>query len=183
MFKLGNTARNIREKNSSSEEKPQKKISAIGEGDNPSATSVQSPNDGKTIIGAGVIIEGKICGSGNLIIEGLMKGDVELEGSSITVGPKGRIEGEIIAKDTIINGQMNGKINAAGTVNIARHADFCGEIKAKNISIDDGAFFNGKIDLDREPNQNIDTTNGLMFKPIEKQNKVSLVSTAKRVTP
>ena len=109
-----------------------------------------------------------------------MKGDVELEGSSITVGPKGRIEGEIIAKDTIINGQMNGKINAAGTVNIAQHADFCGEIKAKNISIDDGAFFNGKIDLDREPNQNIETINGLMFKPIEKQNKVSLVSTAER---
>lgn len=175
MFKRSKNARIVKDKNdmNSSEEKPDKKIIAFSANDNPSAVSAQSPNDAKTIIGEGVIIEGKIRGTGNLIIEGSMKGDVELEGNSITVGPQGRVEGEIVAKDAVISGQVNGKINAAGTVNIAQHADFCGEIKAKSISIDDGAFFKGKIEMDREPSRNIETDGGQASKAGEKKSKVS----------
>jgi cytoskeletal protein CcmA (bactofilin family) len=175
MFNRSNNAKVAKEKNNTnrSEVKPEKTIGSTGKGDKPSAISVRSPNDEKTIIGEGAIIEGKISGSGNLIIEGLMKGDVDLEENSLTVGPNGRVEGEIIVKDAVISGQMYGKVNAVRTINITQHADFCGEIKAKSISIDDGAFFKGKIELDREPNRNIETAGGLMFKPCDKQNKVS----------
>jgi len=175
MFKRSNNASILKDKNdiNGSEEKPDKKIVSFSTGNNPSAESAQSSGDEKTIIGEGVSIEGKISGTGNLIIEGSMKGDVELEGNSITVGPNGRIEGEIIAKDAVISGLVSGKINAKGTVNIARHADFCGEIKAKSIAIDDGAFFKGKIEMDRDPNRNIETTGVHMANPDEKKNEVS----------
>lgn len=153
MFKRGNNTKIVKEKTHTNrpEEKFYKKFISTDAGDNPFAVSVPSPIDEKSIIGEGVVIEGKFTGSGNLIIEGLMRGNVELDGNSITIGPKGRIEGEIIVKDAMISGQMNGKLNAVGMVNIARHANFCGEIKAKNISIDDGAYVKGKIELDRDP--------------------------------
>jgi cytoskeletal protein CcmA (bactofilin family) len=48
---------------------------------------------------------------------------------------------------------MDGKIAALESVNITRSADFNGEVKAGQISIDDGAFFNGKIELNRGPNR------------------------------
>jgi len=175
MFKRSSNASILKDKNKiiDSEEKPDRKIISLGADNAPSSTSVHSPRNEKTIIGEGVVIEGKISGKGNLIIEGSMKGDVELEGSSITVGPNGKIEGEITALDAVISGQVSGKINARGTVNIAQHADFCGEIKAKSIAIDDGAFFKGKIEMDRDPHRNIETTGGPTFKPDEKKSKVS----------
>ena len=184
MFKRGNSARIVKEKSNvnSVKEKPEKCNGSASTSDNPSANSMRSSNDHKTIIGEGVIIEGNISGSGNVIIDGSMKGNVELEGDSITVGSKGQVEGEIIAKDAVISGQMNGKINATGTVNIAQHADFCGEIKAKNISIDDGAFFKGKIEMDRVPRRDRETTGKQMLKPSEKQNKVYPMPVAEPLT-
>ena len=183
MFKHSNNAKATKEENNKnrSELKAEKMIGSIGKGGKASAISLQSPNDEETVIGEGVIIEGKISGSGNLIIEGLMKGDVDLKESSFTVGPKGRVEGEIIVKDAVIEGQMYGKVHAVQTINITQHADFCGEIKAKSISIDDGAFFKGKIELDREPNRNIEAVGGLMFKPDDKQNKVSALPVTESV--
>ena len=152
MFKRGNNAKIVKKTNTNSPmERLYKKFVSTDAGDIPFEVSVPSSIDEKSIIGEGVVIEGKFTGSGNLIIEGLMKGNVELDGNSITIGPKGRIEGEIIVKDAVISGQMNGKLDAVGMVNIARHANFCGEIKAKNISIDDGAYVKGKIELDRDP--------------------------------
>lgn len=180
MFNFGNNANVAKEKNNPNplDLKPDTRFRSSGKSDKRTAISVGPPSDNKTIIGEGVIIEGKISGSGNLIIEGLMKGDVDLEENSLTVGPKGRIEGDIIVRDAVINGQMNGKVNAVETVNITRHADYRGEIKAKRISIDDGAFFNGKIELDRGPNRNIETGGGPMHKPGETQNKVSIMPLA-----
>ena len=175
MFKRSNNASILKDKNdiNDSKEKPGRKIVSFGLDNAPSAKSVHSPRDEKTIIGEGVVIEGKISGKGNLIIEGSMKGDVELEENSITVGPNGRIEGEITALDAVISGQVSGKINARGTVNIAQHADFCGEIKAKSIAIDDGAFFKGTIEMDRDPNGNIEAICGPTSKPSEKKSNVS----------
>ena len=111
MFKRSSNASILKDKNKiiDSEEKPDRKIISLGADNAPSSTSVHSPRNEKTIIGEGVVIEGKISGKGNLIIEGSMKGDVELEGNSITVGPKGRIAGDIIAKDAIISGRPTSK--------------------------------------------------------------------------
>jgi cytoskeletal protein CcmA (bactofilin family) len=180
MFKFGNNANVAKEESNPIplDLKPDNTFSSTGKSDQQTAISVHPPHDNQTILGEGVIIEGKISGSGNIIIEGLMKGDVDLEENSLTVGPKGRIEGDIIVRDAVISGQVNGKVNAVGTVNITQHADCCGEIKAKSISIEDGAFFNGKIELDRGPNRNIETAGGRMYKPGEKQSKVSIMPVA-----
>jgi cytoskeletal protein CcmA (bactofilin family) len=108
-----------------------------------------------TLIGEGLYIEGNISGTGNIVIDGEVKGNVEVKDNSITIGRKGRVEGEIIARAAKISGHMDGKIAALESVNITRSADVCGEVKAGRISIDDGAFFKGKIELDREPTRKI----------------------------
>ena len=81
MFKLDKKAKTAKERNNTNrpEVKPEKKIGSTAKGDKPSAISVRSLNDENSIIGESVIIEGKISGSGNLIIDGLMKGDIDLE--------------------------------------------------------------------------------------------------------
>jgi cytoskeletal protein CcmA (bactofilin family) len=106
-----------------------------------------------TVIGENISIEGHIRGAEHLVIEGSMKGNIEMEKNDFTVGSKGRIEGEINAQNVKVSGQMIGNIKTQGKVEITKEADFMGEIKAKNISVEDGAYFKGSIELDKEPHR------------------------------
>ena len=80
-----------------------------------------------------------------------MKGNIEMAKHNFTVGPKGRVEGEINALRVKVSGQMIGHIKTKGTVEITKEADFMGDIRAKNISVETGAYFKGSIELDKEP--------------------------------
>ena len=106
-----------------------------------------------TLIGENISIEGHIRGNEHLVIEGSMKGDVQMEGHDFRVGSKGRVEGEIKAQNVKISGQMIGNIITKGKVEITREADFMGDIRAKGISIEDGAYFKGSIELAQEPHR------------------------------
>jgi cytoskeletal protein CcmA (bactofilin family) len=106
-----------------------------------------------TVIGEKISIEGNIRGDEHIIIEGSMKGNVEMEKHDFTVGSKGRVEGEINAQNVKISGQMIGNIKTQGKVEITKEADFMGDIRAKSISVEDGAYFKGSIELDREPHR------------------------------
>lgn len=106
-----------------------------------------------TVIGENISIEGQILGNEHLVIEGAMKGNVQMEGHDFTVGSKGRVEGEIKAQNVKISGQMIGNILTKGKVEITKEADFMGDIRAKGISVEDGAYFKGSIELDQEPHR------------------------------
>jgi len=107
----------------------------------------------KTVIGEKISIEGSIQGDEHLVIEGSMKGNIEIDKHNFAVGQKGRVEGEINAQSVRISGQMIGNIKTKGKVEITREADFMGDIRAKSISVEDGAYFKGSIELEREPHR------------------------------
>ena len=107
----------------------------------------------ETVIGEKISIEGDIRGEENLVIEGSMKGNVEMEKNNFTIGSKGRVEGEINAQNVKVSGQMIGNIKTQGKVEITGEADFIGDIRAKSISVQDGAYFKGSIELDKEPHR------------------------------
>ena len=107
----------------------------------------------ETVIGEKISIEGDIRGEEHLIIEGSMKGNVEMEKNNFRIGSKGRVEGEINAQNVKVSGQMIGNIKTQGKVEITKEADFMGDIKAKSISVEDGAYFKGSIELEKEPHR------------------------------
>lgn len=107
----------------------------------------------ETVIGEKISIEGDIRGEEHLVIEGSMKGNVEMEKNNFTIGSKGRVEGEINAQNVKVSGQMIGNIKTHGKVEITKEADFMGDIKAKSISVEDGAYFKGSIELEKEPHR------------------------------
>jgi cytoskeletal protein CcmA (bactofilin family) len=119
--------------------------------------------DGKTVIGEHISIEGLIRGEEHLLIEGSMKGNIELAKHNFVVGSRGRFEGEILAQNVGINGQMIGTVKTKGKVEIKKEADMSGDIKAKSISVEEGAYFKGSIELDREPHRKA----AIKGKPIE----------------
>ena len=121
----------------------------------PSATTTPAPapSEEKTIIGRHISIEGQIKGREHLVIEGEMKGNVEMEKHNFTVGSNGRVDGEIRAQNVNIGGLLKGGIKAVGKVEVTKEADFFGDIKANSISVEDGAYFKGSIEMNREPHR------------------------------
>ena len=82
-----------------------------------------------------------------------MKGNIEIAKHNFSLGSNGRVEGEINAQNVKISGQMIGNIKTQGKVEITKEADFMGDIRAKGISIEDGAYFKGSIELAQEPHR------------------------------
>jgi cytoskeletal protein CcmA (bactofilin family) len=110
----------------------------------------------KTTIGENISIEGQIKGEEHLVIEGALKGSVALDKHNFTVGLNGRVDGEIRAQDISISGQLKGTVKALGKVKVTKEADFWGDIKARSIAVEDGAYFKGSIEMDREPHRKSD---------------------------
>ena len=109
--------------------------------------------DGNTILGQNISIEGSIRGEENIIVDGSMKGDIVLEKNDFIVRSKGRFEGDIRAQNVNISGLVMGNVITKGKVELTKEADFIGDVKAKNFLMEEGAYFKGSIELDREPNR------------------------------
>jgi cytoskeletal protein CcmA (bactofilin family) len=132
-----------------------------------SPTPTSEPSNSKTVIGEHISITGDIQGTENLVIDGSLLGKIELEKNHITIGPKGRVNAEINAKNVTIKGQLKGNIQAAGMVSITRDAKFVGEIKSRSISVEDGAYLKAAIELQRDPKKADLTMEKMTSKPIQ----------------
>ena len=119
-----------------------------------------SAREEKTVIGEHITIEGSIRGSEDLEIAGSMKGNIDLEKHNFRVTPSGKMDGEIAARNVSVSGEFKGNIKSHEKVELTREADFFGEIRAKSISVEDGAYIKGMIELDREPNRKSSPVSG-----------------------
>lgn len=115
------------------------------------STTTSAATAEKTVIGEDISIKGSIHGKGDLVIQGSIKGTIDLNNHHLTVGPNGNVEAEVNAEHVTIGGHLAGNINARGKVEITKTAVFTGEIKAKRISVEDGAYLKAVIELEREP--------------------------------
>ena len=104
----------------------------------------------KTSISNLIFIVGDINAEADLIINGKVKGNVEIKNHSFFLGPSGRLQGKIHGLNVRIRGQMKGEIKATGKVEITLEAKFEGKINCKSISVEKGAYFQADVDLGRK---------------------------------
>jgi cytoskeletal protein CcmA (bactofilin family) len=99
-------------------------------------------------IGASMTIKGEISSREELIIDGEVDGAVESH-SVLTVGPNGKVRANIKAREVVVYGSVRGNVEVAEKIAIREQGSLVGDIKAAGISIDDGAYFKGSIDIVR----------------------------------
>ena len=107
------------------------------------------PNKERTAISHSTTIVGNIKAKEHLVINGIVKGNIEINNYTLFIGPSGRLDGEVHAQNVRVRGHMRGEINAKGTVEITQGANFSGIIKSKGISVESGAFFDALVELGR----------------------------------
>jgi cytoskeletal protein CcmA (bactofilin family) len=123
-------------------------LSAVGD---PAPRPAPTPNRSEapakeSIISAGLTIEGKIEGKGNVRIAGEFKGDVNVQGN-LTIEPGAHLTGGVKADTVIVGGQLDGNIDAASRVELLQTGVLNGELKAGSLTVAAGSRMRGKAEF------------------------------------
>jgi len=101
-------------------------------------------------IGKSVVIKGQLSGSEDLYVDGQVEGSIELQTNNLIIGPNGQVRADVNAKTVVVQGRLDGNIHASERAELHKSAVAVGDISAQRLSIEDGAYFKGKIDMQRE---------------------------------
>ena len=104
-------------------------------------------------IGKSLVIKGEVSGSESLYIDGRVEGSINLSGNRVTIGRNGVVNANINAREIVVTGKVRGNLTASDRVDIRNEGSLTGDVVAQRISIEDGAFFKGGIDI-RKPGAN-----------------------------
>ncbi|MEO8735379.1 MAG: polymer-forming cytoskeletal protein [Edaphobacter sp.] len=108
------------------------------------------PTGEQATIGKSLIVKGELSGSESLYIDGKVEGAINLPGNRVTVGRNGQVAANIVAREVVVLGKVRGNCQASDRVDIRSEGSLTGDVIAARISIEDGAFFKGGIDI-RKP--------------------------------
>jgi cytoskeletal protein CcmA (bactofilin family) len=101
-------------------------------------------------LGKSVIIKGELSGSEDLYVDGQVEGSIELAGHRLIIGPHGQVRARVNAKGVIVQGKLEGNIQASERVELTKSAILVGDIATQRVAIEEGAYFKGKVDIQRE---------------------------------
>ncbi len=118
-------------------------------------TSVASGTSSKpgARIGRTLRIKGELIGTEELVIDGEVEGTVDLGESRLTIAPQGRVQADVKAREIIIEGNVRGTAHASDRLHIAKSGNVSGDLVAARVSIEDGAYFKGSIDIQKPEEQ------------------------------
>ena len=102
---------------------------------------------GLTIIGPLVMIKGQVFSREDVYLNGQMEGTVEVPECRLTIGPEGRLQANVRAREIVVHGTIHGTVEAGETIDIRQDAKLVGDIKSGRIIIEDGAYLKGSVDM------------------------------------
>jgi cytoskeletal protein CcmA (bactofilin family) len=115
------------------------------------ARTLPTTSGDQATIGKGLVIKGEITGTESLFIDGRVEGSINLPGNRVTVGANGQVSASmavcITAREIVVMGKIHGNVSATDRVDIRSEGALTGDVSAARISIEDGAFFKGGIDI------------------------------------
>ena len=115
----------------------------------PIANQAPRGTEKPTHVGKSVVLKGTLTGAEDLYIDGKIEGTVDVPKNSVTVGLNGQVQADVTAREVIILGKLSGNVTATDRVEIRAQGALTGDVTAARISIEDGAFFKGGIDIQK----------------------------------
>ncbi|MGB9070823.1 MAG: polymer-forming cytoskeletal protein [Candidatus Acidiferrales bacterium] len=97
-------------------------------------------------ITSGLKINGEISGSADLFIDGELQGKLRLANARVTVGPNGRVQADIEAREIVVEGKVDGNLKASERAHFGSSSRVNGSVMTPRIGIDDGARLRGKVE-------------------------------------
>lgn len=82
-----------------------------------------------------------------LLIEGSVEGSITLPGNRVTVGHEAQVTADIIARDIVVMGRIDGNLTASVSLEIYANGAVTGDVSAARIRVEDGAFMKGNVNV------------------------------------
>src|SRR6202521_2106565 len=105
-------------------------------------------------ISQGIKIKGEVTGSEDLFVDGVVEGKLNLTTNScLTIGPNGSVKADVVAREVIVRGKIEGKITGRDRVQLWSTGQVTGEVQTDRLAIEDGALLRGKVEAGRQTNK------------------------------
>ncbi len=102
-----------------------------------------------TLIGKDTHFQGVITATGTVRIDGSYQGEIKTKGD-LVIGESGRVEAHVEGRNVLVGGYLKGNIIASGKVDISPTGKVFGDMKVKNLIIEEGAVFKGNCLMEKE---------------------------------
>ncbi|HEV2388926.1 MAG TPA: polymer-forming cytoskeletal protein [Candidatus Acidoferrales bacterium] len=97
-------------------------------------------------IAEGLKIKGEVQGTEDLRVDGEIEGRISLPNAVVVIGPKGRVAGDVQAREIVLEGASRGNLVARERVRVAATGKLEGDIAAERVVIEEGARVSGHVD-------------------------------------
>jgi cytoskeletal protein CcmA (bactofilin family) len=99
-----------------------------------------------SVLGPTLRFRGELSAQEDLVVQGSVEGSIT-HTQSLTIGTDGSMAGNIRARVIVIDGKVDGDLYATESVNIRATAKVKGNVFAPRVAIQDGAFFQGQVEM------------------------------------
>jgi cytoskeletal protein CcmA (bactofilin family) len=116
------------------------------------ARARSASSGGEAIIGRTTRVRGRITGDGDLIVDGIVDGDISVRGD-LTIGEGAKASSAVDAQAVTVRGELDGDVSARGIVRLESGARMRGDIRSlggESIAIEEGAEFVGRLESEFE---------------------------------
>jgi cytoskeletal protein CcmA (bactofilin family) len=103
-------------------------------------------NSSSAAIGPTIRITGEVIASEPLLVAGHVDGTIEVSGHGVILSASGRLEGHVTADTVVVEGTVNGRLDAVGRIVVRETATIEGELRAPSVSLADGALVRGRVE-------------------------------------
>jgi len=109
------------------------------------------------LISHGTEIKGDVKSNGDIRIDGTLTGSLITKGK-VVIGPTGRVNGEVVCKNSEIAGTVEGKVTVNQLLNLKSSSKILGDIDTSKLSIEPGARFTGNCKMSERDENGISAT-------------------------
>ncbi len=98
-------------------------------------------------LGPSFKIKGELIGGEDLRLDGKIEGAISLGGHRLSVGSTAHIDGDIVAGEVVVAGEVIGNVNAPDRIELKKGGSVVGDLTTARLVIEDGAIFKGTIEI------------------------------------
>jgi cytoskeletal protein CcmA (bactofilin family) len=113
----------------------------------PPVTHAPAPKSAVSVVCKGISIRGEVTGDEDLQIDGELSGSVKLTGARVMIGPEGRVNGNIQAREVIVRGMLKGNLRASERILMGGTGRWEGDGVSPRLAIEDGATVRGHLEV------------------------------------
>src|SRR5437762_9150709 len=119
------------------------------------SSSLATSSRAAACISQGIRIKGEVTGSEDLFVDGMVEGKLSLTTNScLTIGPNGHVKADVLAREVIVRGKIEGKVTGRDKVQLWSTGQVTGEVQTDRLAIEDGALLRGRVEAGRQPQPN-----------------------------